>query len=282
MLSPMKVAEEYTAGSQAPEMKKVIFSHCNGFPARSYQYFLKMLDPKHLRYVPQHGHSAGQQSIKNWGILSQEVLALIRKEHMPYVGIGHSMGAVLILHAYYQRPEAFSHLFLMEPPLFSRSIQLGLGLVHLLGLGTTLIPHARRAKRRRKQWQSRTEALTYFKQKPLFRSFHSESLQDYIRHGLQEMPNGHLSLKFSAAIEHKIFSKVPARLALRPIHIPSYYLYATSHSVTSKKNIRYLTKKLPTTQFIPIQGGHMFPMEAPEKTAHLIRNLLCKNTHINA
>ena len=277
----MKVLTQSAPLLQDTRTSRILFSHSNGFPARSYRYFFEMLSPTHLRYVPQHGHTIPQSSIKNWNVLSDELISLIRREHTPYIGIGHSMGAVLMLRAYYQYPEAFSHLFLMDPPLFSRPIQLGLWLVHMMGLGNRLIPHARRAKRRRTQWQSRAEAKTYFMQRKLFKNFHPQSLQEYITHGLQKTYDGSYRLRFSAAVEHKIFSKVPSCLPLKPIHIPSYYLYSTSHSVTSSKNISYLAKQLPTTQFIPVQGGHMFPLEHPKQVADLIHTLLCKSTDIS-
>ena len=278
----MEVLTQPARLSQSIGLSRLIFSHSNGFPARSYRYFFKMLNPGHLRYVPQHGHNIPQSSIRTWKVLSDELTLLIRREHIPYIGVGHSMGAVLMLCAYYQYPEAFSHLFLMDPPLFSRPRQLGLWLVHMMGLGSRMIPHARRAKRRRTHWNSRAEAKAYFRQRTLFKNFHPQSLQAYITYGLQETYDGKYTLSFSSDIEHKIFSKVPPRISLKPIHIPSYYLYSTSHAVTSPGNIAYLAKKLPTTQFIPVQGGHMFPLEHPKKVADLIRTLLCKSIYTGA
>ena len=255
--------------------RKVLFAHSNGFSARTYATFLQALSPASLRYVPLFGHdSKGRASSSKWSYLSKQLLDCVDRSSSPVVGIGHSMGAVLILQTYYLRPSSFTHLILMDPPLFRPIKQAGIRIAKWIGQSDLLISPARKAKRRRNWWRSKEEANNYLKEKPLFKRFHPKAMKDYITYGLKPSPKKGFTLSFSQQIEYEIFRHTRLSMQFAAVEIPCYLLYSTSYKVCSRSDIRYLASQLPNVRFTPISGGHMFPFEQPKETAHLIHCLL--------
>ena len=255
--------------------KRVLFAHGNGFPARTYATFLRALSPVSLRYVPLFGHdSLGRAFSSKWPQLLAQLLSCLDRSSRPVVGVGHSLGAVLCLQAYYLRPTSFTHLVLMDPPLFRPLKQIGIWLAQSIGQADLVISPARKARRRRTWWPSRAEAETCLRRRSLFKNFHPEAMQDYLRYGLKPASEKGLTLAFSQQIEYHIFRSTPARIRFSAIHVPCYLLYSATYEVCSYADIRYLAHLLPSVRFIPISGGHMFPFEQPEEIAHLIHLLL--------
>ena len=254
---------------------RVLFAHGNGFPARTYSTFLRALAPSSLRYVPLFGHDRlGQPCTSEQAALSAQLLDCLGKSSEPVLGVGHSLGAVLSLQAYYLCPSAFSKLVLMDPPLFGPTKQAVIWVAQQLGCVDRVIPPARKAKRRRTHWTNQADACEFLQDKPLFQKFHPSALQDYLKYGLKPTPEGGTTLAFSQEIEYQIFCRPPLRLPLLPVRIPCYLLYSASYEACSRSDIRYLAQQLPGIRFIPISAGHMFPMEQPKETAYLIHRLL--------
>lgn len=250
------------------------FAHSNGFHAPTYRYFLEQLHPHEVQYLEKFGHDPRYNPRFNWDPLVNQLIESIEKQQKPVVGLGHSLGAVVTLYAYYRRPELFSALIMMDPPFFGFPLRLIMLASRFAGVSGRLIPPAKKARRRRTTWQSRQEAHDSLREKPLFRSFHPESFNDYINFGLKETPNKKLELAFSATEEYRIFKHTPFLLGNGQIDIPSFYLYSNRFEIGSPSTIATLQKKFRTTKFFAIDAGHMFPMEKPEETAALVKQLI--------
>ncbi len=250
------------------------FAHSNGFHAPTYRYFLEQLAPHQVQYLERFGHDARYNPRFNWNPLVDQLIDSIEKQQKPVVGLGHSLGAVVSLYAYYRRPELFTALVLMDPPFFGLGLRLLMLASRVAGISGRLIPPAKKARKRRTEWQSRQEAHEALKSKPLFRDFHAESFNDYINFGLQQTTNDRLKLAFDAREEYRIFKHTPFWLGSGQIEVPSYYLYSTRFEIGSPATIEALQKKFSSTKFIGIEAGHMFPMEKPHETATLIKRLI--------
>lgn len=58
--------------------------------------------------------------------------------------------------------------------------------------------------------------------------------------------------------------------------MPSYFLYSEKHEVLETSDLAWLKKAFRNTEFIGFPEGHMFPMEAPEKAANIIKQLVMR------
>ena len=178
-------------------MQTIFFSHAKGFPARTYDYFLRKLHPFAVDYVPVLGDHT-PAPLRHWRSLTHELINAIESRHSaPVIGLGHSLGAVLTLWAAASRPVLFSRVILMDPPLFVPTKRWLLAGITALGLAPWLNPVAQKARNRRQHFTSLAEAEAYWRPKPLFRDFHPQCFQDYVAHALQPDQDG-FSLRFPA------------------------------------------------------------------------------------
>jgi len=257
-------------------MAVVHFAHSNGFSAATYRYFLEQLAPHQVQYIAKFGHDKKFEPRFSWAPLTRQLIASIERQNKPVIGLGHSLGAVVTLNAYYQRPDLFRGLILMDPPFFGFKMRLLLLGARLLGVSGKLVPPAKKARKRKSEWDTREEVASSFRDKRLFRDFHDESFQDYINYGLVENEKGGVRLDFSAKEEYRIFKHTPFSVGSGKISVPSYYLYSNRFEIGSPASIEELKRIFSTTEFIPVDAGHMFPMEQPEAAAALIKELIVK------
>lgn len=255
-------------------MAVIHFAHSNGFAAATYGYFLEQLRPHHVQLLDRFGHDRKYYPHYSWNPLVSQLIHSIESQQRPVIAVGHSLGAVVSLYAYYRRPELFRGLIMMDPPFFNLTRRLLLLASRVAGISGWLVPPAKKARKRRRVWESRQEASESLRNKPLFRNFHPECFQDYIDHGLKERQAGGVELAFSAEEEYQIFRHTPFWLGTGKIGVPGFYLYSNRFEVGSAGTISSLQKKFSTTEFIAMDAGHMFPLEKPVETATLIKQLI--------
>lgn len=255
-------------------MALIHFAHSNGFAAPTYRYFLEQLAPHTVQYIPKFGHDKKFNPTFSWMPLADQLIESIESQQKPVIGLGHSLGAVVSLYAYYKRPDLFKGLILMDPPFFGFPLRLLLLGARALGVSGKMVPPAIKAKRRKTRWESKDIAARTLREKALFKDFHTEAFNDYINYGLVETDDGFVELDFSAKQEYRIFKHTPFWLGSGKIDVPSFYLYSNRFEIGSPESILALQRKFAFTEFLPIDAGHMFPMEQPEQTAALIKRLI--------
>ncbi len=264
----------------------IIFAHGNGFVGEVYAPFMAALQTgsaEPIRYVSSFGQPAKYAPTTSLLPLVQQLLDLAQSSSKPLTGIGHSMGAVVLLLAHYLHKGLFDRLVLMDPPLFIGQRAWLVWVAQQLGIASSIVPIARKTQRRRDAFSSQTEAEAYWKNKSFFAHFHPEAFAQYVRHGLTQTPNGNYTLTIPKALERRFFAlpppvlpigRMPHILRLRPLEIESYLLYSAQYPLLRRTDIRYIARKLTDTTFIPMVGGHMFPLESPVVVGQFVRKLL--------
>ena len=79
---------------------------------------------------------------------------------------------------------------------------------------------------------------------------------------------------FKKEIETKIFALTPPFYKPVKLTIPSFYLYANGGDIAKTRNIDSIKHLFPNTEFIPFDGGHLFPLEQTEKCGKEIVSIL--------
>ena len=253
-------------------MADIYFSHANGFPAKSYNAMFQHLKPFEVSYIEKIGHSFANFDGKIESLVEEHIRKLELTQTCPVIGIGHSSGGIITLLAAAKRPELFSSIILLDPPIFRTSKRLLSRLGQIFGLDRYLGP-ANLAKKRRVEFSSRQEVLESYAQKPVFKNFNAQCLLDYVTYGFEESLNG-VCLSFSNETEYKIFrlSQI-LQLPLKQLSVKGTIIYGKKSSLFSQSDASWW-KSNSDLRVIPFDGGHLFPFESPIKTSRLLKQLI--------
>ncbi|MEO1449472.1 MAG: alpha/beta hydrolase, partial [Bacteroidota bacterium] len=252
----------------------IFFAHANGFPANAYRYFFQCLAPHPVEAIPVLG-TAPYQIQSNWHPVAQQVFdTLSQQKQRPVIGLGHSLGAVVLLRVAHLYPHLFSHLILLDPPLFGWKRRYALAFARSIGLAHRMVPIAKQAYRRRDQFKDIDEARQYWAGKKFFQSFHSECFEDYVQASLVPYEAGGLTLRIPKKMEGDFFTLTPWRAVPTQVSMPAHYIIPAGRGVLSKSEKEALPTRFPDFEIHTLSGGHMFPLEKPDETADFIKSLI--------
>ncbi len=253
------------------------FAPGNGFPAEIYQEMFDFLGNDYaVHYLPIYGQG-GYEVTDNWpGLVDQLINFIKSKNEAPVIGIGHSMGGVLMYMAACQAPELFRQVIALDSPLIGFWRSLAVYLAKMFHFTHHFMP-VERAKSRRVLFESPAEAFHYFRKKSLFKNFSTKSLELYVQYGLVSTEEGYV-LRFDRETEAQIYATMPDNLYSfqKPANLPGALLYSV-YSDLVKPSMFYAIRKHYGLTLHPFhRGGHLFPLEYPELTAQAIHTLLLK------
>lgn len=255
---------------QGPGARPVLaFAHANGIPGHSYDTFLAPFAERfQVRVVDCLGQDPDYPVDRNWRSLSRELEAFLAPLPKPIIGMGHSLGSVLMFLVAQRRPDWFQALIMLDPPVANGPMGVFLRLARLSGIGDRFSP-ARKSKGRLDYWGNWDDVLSYFRSRKLFQSFDPRALDDYIQAGLECHGDG-WRLRFRPEIEVAIFRETPTGVTrLPPVGVPGVLITGQdSPPLFHKGGKRHARRHRLTRLFAP--GGHMYPLQTPEASAALV------------
>ncbi|CAN7590196.1 alpha/beta hydrolase [Pseudomonas solani] len=251
----------------------IFFAHANGFPSATYAKLFAALGPDfRIQHLEQHGHDPRFPVNDNWENLVDELIHHLEAQGEPVFGVGHSLGGVLHYHAALRRPDLYRGVAMLDSPVLTLADRIVIRAAKRFGFIDRITP-AGRTLGRREEFADLDEARLYFSGKSLFRRFDPDCLDAYVRHGFTETGSG-LRLKFDPATEISIYRSVPHSSPGRPqqLAVPLAVVRGRHSRVVLPHHAR-LVKRVPKGEYLSLPGGHMFPLERPQDTAELLRNL---------
>ena len=262
-------------------MKPLIhFAHANGVPSRVYQkLFQHLQDDYDVIDVPLLGPDKRYPIDNHWNSLTQQVIdSIVRQaQGRKVIALGHSLGSVLSFQAAQQRPELFSQLIMLDPPMIMGKEALVMHVAKLLKLkALDKMSPAGLSKRRRDHWESRQQAAELLRPKGFYQDFDPDCFQAYIDHALTEDPvRGGVTLTIPKMDEVQIFRTNPSLwwLPQAKLKVPAQLVVAEKGPFLARKFPQQIEKKFGIP-FHVAPGGHMFPLEQPEQVAQMIKSLL--------
>ncbi|MBW2441491.1 MAG: alpha/beta hydrolase [Deltaproteobacteria bacterium] len=257
--------------------------HANGFCAGTYSPFVKHLTGVlHVVASDIRGHGASQlpssQRIRHWNIFAEDLKALVEKAMSPpIIGMGHSLGAVTTYIAAAKYPRLFAGLILIDPTILPRRILWSMAVVRMLGLAR-VIPLAKTARRRKKTFQSKKEALKRFASgRGIFKYWSKDFVEAYLECGLLEKDPETAVLKCDPEHEAQIFESVPLDVWTYAPNITCPVLAirgAYSGAFTADAAER-LGRLIPDFELVTIpEAGHFVPMGKPIECAQVIKKFI--------
>lgn len=267
------------------EFIPLAFAHANGFPGGSYRRFLTPFERQYrVHAVPLLGHDPAFPPDAHWQGLSRELEAFLAALPHPLVGLGHSMGGVLMFMVATRRPEWFRALVMLEPPLINGPDGMLFNLMRRLGQVDRISP-AGKSLGRRDYWPNRAEAEAYFRRRALFRRFDPACLEDYLDAGLEPDGEG-WRLRFRPSVEVALFRTTPGNLWRYPrLSVPGAVINAAeSGPMFHRAGRRHARRHRMRHEMVP--GGHLFPLEQPDTSAGrvmaVLDDLLAGESHARA
>lgn len=249
--------------SRPPE--RLVFAHANGFTGSSYRSFLAPLAERFdLHPLDRLGHHPDYPVGPNWLALRDELLWQLEEHTRPVIGVGHSMGGVLMAMAAEQAPERFCCVVVLDPPLLLGFDALAMKVAKRFGLIDRVTP-AGKSLGRRKRWSDREAMAHYLRSRGLFKRFTNEALSDYVEGGTRLLEDGAAQLLFDPAIEVEIFRHIPDHLNGLPtrLNVPLALIAGEGSELLTAARRRRLSRRGVRIELAP--GGHMFPMEHPDE-----------------
>ncbi|MDX1804181.1 MAG: alpha/beta hydrolase [Alcanivorax sp.] len=249
------------------------FAHANGIPGHSYDHFLQPLAGNYrLHVVEKLGHDPAYPVDRNWHSLSLELEAELQTLPRPIVGVGHSLGAVLMFLVARRRPQWFRSLVMLDPPLLNGWHGTMMRLAQLTGQVDRVTP-AGKSQGRLDYWADWSSVQSYFHSRGFFRAFDPHCLEDYLKAGLEPWQDG-WRLAFRPDVEVAIFRNTPtavtagSRLAVPGALVTGRQSPKPFHDC-ARRHVRrhHMLHRLA-------EGSHMYPLEKPEQTAQLLQDTL--------
>lgn len=264
------------------------FLHGNGFCAGTYAPFLRLLS-KELRVIASdvrgHGGSdvARIEPVRSWKIFAEDLKAIIEgTTQSPIIGMGHSLGAVSTCIAAATYPDLFRGIVLVDPVFLMPRRLVMIGLMRTMGLGRRL-PLARAARRRRRTFKSKAEALKLFLSgRGIFKSWSPEFVQAYLECGLLERDSDSAILKCDPELEAQIFESIPLKVwsYARRVRRPVMAIRGEQSDVFLADASDHLKRIAADCEVVTIAGtGHFPTMEKPNECAEAIREFLRRRIH---
>ncbi|MEK1905255.1 MAG: alpha/beta hydrolase [Pseudomonas sp.] len=254
----------------------IFFAHANGFPSATYGKLFAALAPDfHVQHLEQHGHDPRFPVDDNWQNLVEELIDHLERQDQPVWGVGHSLGGVLHYHAALRRPELYRGVVMLDSPLLTVVDRVLIRAAKRFGFIDRITP-AGRTVGRRELFSDVAEARQYFAGKTLFSRFDPECLDAYVQHGLRADGQG-LRLRFDPATEISIYRSVPHTSPGRPqqLQVPLAVVRGRHSKVVLPHHARQINR-VPQGEYHNLPGGHMFPLERPQQTAVLLRELFAR------
>jgi pimeloyl-ACP methyl ester carboxylesterase len=253
--------------------------HANGFCAGTYSPFVKhLVNDLHVVASDLRGHGDSDrpnlERVSDWHIFADDLKLLIEQTMAPpIIGMGHSLGAVTTYIAAAKYPYLFSAIILIDPSILPRRTLLWFAVLRLVGLaGNRQL--ARSARRRRKRFQGKSEALKRFASgRGIFSSWSKEFVEAYLECGLLEKDSETAVLKCDPELEAQIFESVPRDVwrYARQITCPVLAIRGAQSDVFSAESAEKLKKIITDCEVVTIaDAGHFVPMGKPEQCARVI------------
>lgn len=252
----------------------VVFSHANGFNARTYRTILEPLAGElRILAVDLRGHGGSTlptpaEGWTGWRGFRDDLLAFLEAEtDGPVVLAGHSMGGTTSLLAAAARPERVKALALFDPVVFE-------GAQAAESPGDNRL--AEGAERRRATFPDKAAALAAYAGRGAFRTWRSEQLADYVEGGFRETDGGEVALACAPRWEASNFRihRYDPWAAFAAVGCPVRILRAEEGSTARIESHLPVLAQNPRLRHEVVPGTtHFLPMERPELVRETLREM---------
>lgn len=185
-------------GNQEPPL---LFAHATGFHGRTFDAIAEQFPDRRVLSLDLRGHGRSEGGpIDDWRKVSDDVNGFLDQLRIRRaVGIGHSMGAHILVQCASERPESFSRLVLFDPVILAPEFYAAGA-----SLFTSDAPHP--AIRRKRDFASPEAMMERFAPRDPYCLFAPRVFEDYCRYGLKECESDGYVLACSPEMEASVYA----------------------------------------------------------------------------
>jgi pimeloyl-ACP methyl ester carboxylesterase len=205
-----------------------------------------------------------------WDIFASDLLEVVEQLGIPAgqaAAVGHSMGATALVLAEAMRPGTFGRIWAWEPIVSVPGSNLRDGRSAEL---------AERARRRRSQFASRTEARDHLGNRGMFAELSPEALEAYLDGAFVVAGDGSLVLACSPQTEARVYEEAANQHgweALAQVTCPARLLGGDRSPAVPPAELHLIAQQLPAAEVEVWAGyGHFGPFHQPQAAADDIRS----------
>jgi pimeloyl-ACP methyl ester carboxylesterase len=274
----------------------IYFLHGNGFPGGCYRQFIDALKANTTVFVePLLTSPINCPANQRWFTMRDQAIVRIEElinENSAQIAtgeklhlVGHSMGGYLQMMAAQKLIEKnadfqnmIGSIVLIDSPVPIGWRGLLLKTLQATSISSKVGP-APIAARRKFQWKSIDEAISFFATKPFTQGWHSGVLKDFTAHALTKVDDGSYELTIARNVESEIYAFTTATEAVEALYYlrkngTSPFFIAGSDSIEVGLAGRKKIHGLFRGQLEVIDAGHLIPFEQPKQCAQAVLKFL--------
>lgn len=257
----------------------LVFSHANGFPLPVYRRLFAALQPDFAcTGVLRFGHDPVRPPTIGWPYLVDELVEFVQA--LPRNGqrvwlAGHSLGGYLSVLAAERLQAHVQGVVMLDSPIIAGMSAAVVRFGRATGVDRWLMP-IRQTRQRCREWPDADAAHAHYAAKRAFARWHPDVLRDYADHGTVPTGRGRRELLFDRDVELRIYRSLPtgqvAHIGTR-LQMPVAFIGGRESREVRHVGLR-ATRAVVGERLYWTGGSHLFPMEAPDATAVLIRDAI--------
>ena len=249
----------------------LLLAHATGFCGHAYKPLAAALhDHFDVWALDFRGHGDSTRPRNGdfaWDAMAADALAAIEAVRAgPLVAFGHSMGGAALLLAELSRPGVLRCAYLYEPIVFPADY------VH-----TGPSPMAVSARRRRRSFASKAEALARYASRPPLGTLRADALAAYVEHGFAPRPDGTVELKCTPEDEAATFASEGKMSVDRVAGLALPTVVAVGGRAGEPNPAAFgppIVAAMPRARLVEYPHlGHFGPLQDPETVADEVRAL---------
>lgn len=259
----------------------LLLLHATGFHARCWDATIAALpDSQHVIALDLcgHGRSYRPDSLSNWTKIAQDVVTFVQSQLAePVIAVGHSMGGYVAARAAGIAPDLFAQLLLVDP-------------VMLVPEAYATQPDSQSVAdhpvaRRRNSWDSAEQMMAHFSSREPYKHWRPDVLADYCTYGLVPAGSGNgLELACPAILEASAYAGAWRNNPYAWIgDVACPVTIVRARNAERQGSMDFSTSPTAPKLWQSFAKGrdlhwddlsHFIPMEAPDRLAKLIAEML--------
>lgn len=254
------------------------FIHANGYPPSAYNTLLENLsifcNIKAMLLKPHWDNKIDISAIKSWDIFYNDIIAYNKENNVNNsFGLGHSIGANLLLRSALKNHKYYSAIVLLDPTIFSPKMIYLWKFFRAIGI-TNVNPLIKKAKNRTIEFESLHDVFKAYRKKNIFSGINDKELNDYIN-SIFKITNHKAYLNYNREWEAKMYELAGLKDMeiwnnLHKLEVPTLIITPDNKPVFRLS----VNKKIKTNEYIKTisikNSTHLFPLEYPSKTLNHI------------
>ncbi len=258
------------APERSDEAPQLFLSHATGFPGRVYLPLAVRLTDYHCFTADLRGHgraTSPEGHRYDWQGFTEDLDRIFRAlpPSPARFGVGHSMGAALLLRLEQAKPGTFRALYCFEPIVPTASFE---------ALAAKESPLVSIARKRRSVFADREEAYANYASKPPLSDLHPDCLSAYVEWGFHDLPDRSIELELPGPEEAEVFAMSGSHdtfAALSEVRCPVAVAHGAIESRGASAWVGEIVSALPAgTQIAFPDLGHFGPLQDIDRIAESI------------